>query len=129
MALAMVRVRNRLEHRASGLLQVIARVIGVVGLVGLFLATLHMFEAAIWAGAYWWVGALGSPAEAMLYSVDSMSTRGASGLVLQQHWRMMGALEASGGMLLFGISTAYIFAVMQVYWPLFSPGVHTKPSP
>jgi hypothetical protein len=31
---------------------------------------------------------------------------------------MMGALEAVDGMLLFGISTAYIFAVMQLYWPM-----------
>ena len=29
---------------------------------------------------------------------------------------MMGALEAVNGMLLFGVSTAYIFAVMQVLW-------------
>ena len=43
---------------------------------------------------------------AMLYSVDSMSTRGASGLTLQRYWRMMGALEAGDGMLLFGNSTA-----------------------
>jgi hypothetical protein len=42
-----------------------------------------------------------------------MSARGASGLVLEQHWRMMGALEAMDGMLLFGISTAFIFTVMQ----------------
>jgi len=40
--------------------------------------------------------------------------------MLQQHWQMMGALEAAGGMLLFGISTAYIFAVMQLYWPMLS---------
>jgi uncharacterized membrane protein len=33
---------------------------------------------------------------------------------------MMGALEAAAGMLLFGISTAYIFAVIQVYWPMLS---------
>jgi len=45
-----------------------------------------------------------------------MSTRGASGLMLEQHWRMMGALEATGGMLLFGISTAFTFAVMQAFW-------------
>ena len=56
----------------------------------------------------------------MLYSIDSMSTRGASGLTLPRHWKMMGALEAGNGMLLFGISTAYIFAVMQVYWPMLS---------
>jgi hypothetical protein len=29
---------------------------------------------------------------------------------------MMGALEAVDGMLLFGISTAYIFAIIQVSW-------------
>ena len=47
---------------------------------------------------------------------NSMATRGASGLMLQPHWRMMGALEAADGMLLFGISTAFIFTVMQFYY-------------
>jgi hypothetical protein len=85
----------------------------LVGAVGLLLAVLHGIEATIWAAAYLWLGALGSPIDAMLYSVDSMSTRGASGLTLQRHWQMMGALEACDGMLLFGISTAYNFAVMH----------------
>jgi len=35
---------------------------------------LHGIEAAIWAAAYVWLGALDSPIEAMLYSVDSMTT-------------------------------------------------------
>src|SRR5262249_9828137 len=54
---------------------------------------------------------LDSPTDALLYSVDAMSTRGASGLTLQRPWQMMGALEAVNGMLLFGVSTAYVFAV------------------
>jgi hypothetical protein len=41
----------------------------------------------------------------------------------------MGALEAADGMLLFGISTAYIFAVMQLYWPMFSELVMTRRHP
>jgi hypothetical protein len=49
--------------------------------------------------------------------------------MLQQHWRMMGALEAADGMLLFGISTAYIFATMQVYWPMLSDLLMTRRSP
>ena len=113
-------IRARLETRKLGLRHVIPIVIGVVGVVGLLLAVLHGIEAAIWAGAYVWLGALHSPKDAILYSVDSMTTRGASGLTLERHWQMMGALEAAGGMLLFGISTAYIFAVMQVYWPMLS---------
>jgi hypothetical protein len=88
----------------------------LIAVVGLLLAVLHGIEAGLWAAAYWWLGALESPVEATLYSVDSMSTRGASGMTLEHHWRMMGALEATDGMLLFGISTAFIFAVMQGYW-------------
>ena len=94
---------------------------GVVTATGLMLAVLHGIEAAIWGAAYLWLGALDSPIHAMFYSLDSMTTRGASGLTLQQHWRMMGALEAADGMLLFGISTAYIFVVMQAYWPMLHP--------
>src|SRR5262249_37604386 len=87
---------------------------------GLLLAVLHGIECGIWAAAYLWLGALDSPTDALLYSVDAMSTRGASGLTLQRPWQMMGALEAVNGMLLFGISTAYVFAVMQVYWSMLA---------
>jgi hypothetical protein len=58
--------------------------------------------------------------DALLLSVDSMSTRGASGLILQRPWQIMGALEAVDGMLLFGVTTAYIFAVMQVNWSMLT---------
>ena len=42
---------------------------------------------------------------------------------------MMGVLEAADGMLLFGISTAYIFAVMQVYWEMLSKALITGRHP
>ena len=49
-----------------------------------------------------------------------MTTRGASGLNLAEEWRLMGALEAADGMLLFGISTAFLFAVLQQIWPMLT---------
>jgi hypothetical protein len=121
MAFATVSIRRRLAGENDlRLHHVLAIVIGVIGLVGLLLAGLHGIEAFLWAATYWWLGASASWAEAFLYSVDSISTRGASGLVLKHHWQMMGALEAVDGMLLFGISTAYIFTVMHAYWPLMT---------
>ena len=51
----------------------------------------HGWPMRIWAAAYLWLGALDSPIDALLYSVDAMSTRGASGLTLQRPWQMMGA--------------------------------------
>ena len=115
-ALAFVGVRRRLESRHLPLHRAILVLISLVSTAGLLLAVLHGIEAGIWAAAYLWLGAIASPAEAILYSVDSMSTRGASGLTLEAPWRMMGALESVDGMLLFGISTAYIFAVLQTSW-------------
>ena len=116
MASAMHAIRIRLQSRSHGSLRIFAIVTGAITAMGLLLVVLHGIEAAFWAAAYVWLGALDSPAAAILYSVDSMATRGASGLMLQPHWRMMGALEAADGMLLFGISTAFIFTVMQFYY-------------
>jgi hypothetical protein len=110
----------RVSNRRLGLRHVFAILVGLIGTVGLILAVLHGIEAGLWAAAYCWLGAIVSPEAAMLYSIDSITTRGASGLTLPAHWGMMGALEAVDGMLLFGISTAFIFAVMQTYWPLLT---------
>ena len=94
MALAGVSIRARIESQNHLTLRRVAAIqIGLIGTVGLLLAALHGVEAALWAAAYWWLGALNSPTDAILYSVDSMSTLGASGLVLEPYWRMMGALE------------------------------------
>ena len=110
------KIRRRLERRNLRLPQIFAIVVVAITAMGLLLAGLHGIEAALWAVAYLWLGALGSPETAILYSVDSMATRGGSGYTLEPHWQMMGALEAVDGMLLFGISAAFIFTVMQFYY-------------
>ena len=130
MALVGLAIRVRwLETRPLGLGHVILMVIGATVAIGPPLAALHGIEAAVWAAAYLWLGVFDSPQDAMLYSADAMGTLGESGLTLQPMWRMMGALEAANGMLLFGISTAYIFAVMQAYWPLLSKPFMTGRQP
>ena len=121
LAFAVVGVRVRLESRGPNLWNLIAILICVIGGIGLLLAVVHGIECGIWAGVYLWLGALDSPADALLFSLDSMSTRGASQLTLHRHWQLMGALEAVDGMLLFGVSTAYVFAVMQTYWSMLTP--------
>jgi hypothetical protein len=122
------RVRVRLDTLGLRLSNLIAILICVIAVIGLLLAVLHGIECGIWAAAYLWLGAIDSPMDALLFSLDSMSTRGASGLTLQRHWQMMGALEAIGGMLLFGVSTAYIFAVMQLYWSMLTAYVTSSKS-
>ena len=110
------RFRIRLLRRNRGLAHVIAIVTAVFTAMGMALAVLHGVEAVCWAAAYVWLGALDLLGAAFIYSVDSMATRGASGSVLPPHWQILGALEAGDGMLLFGISAASIFTVMQYYF-------------
>ena len=112
-ALLLERLRDRLTSR-----RVSITIVALVCAVGLQLAVLHVFEAGLWAAAYWWLEAIKSPGDAILYSIDSISTRGGSGLMLAPYWQVMGALEAVDGMLLFGISTAFIFAIAQDYWSI-----------
>jgi hypothetical protein len=115
-----VGIRVRLETRGLKAWSLIAILICMIGVIGLLLAVVHGIECGIWAVAYLRLGALDSPTDALLFSLDSMSTRGASGLTLRRPWQMMGPLEAVDGMLLFGVSTAYLFAVMQTYWSILT---------
>ena len=75
--------RVQLESRRPGLRRLYAIVIGTITTMGLLLAALHVIEAALWAAVYLWLGAFGSLEAAILYSVDTIATRGASGLMLQ----------------------------------------------
>ena len=122
LAYVAVRIQVWLETRGLKVWGLIAILICVIGMVGLLV--LHGIECGIWAAAYLRLGALDSPMDALFFSLDSMSTRGASGLTLQRPWWVMGALEAVDGMLLFGVSTAYLFSVMQVYWSMLT--VHAE---
>jgi hypothetical protein len=92
----------------------------VIGAVGWALAALYGIQAAIWAVAYLLLGAVPVVADAMLYSLNSITGLGDSGLQLQPHWRLLGAVEAANGALLTGISTAFLFAVLSEVWRLIS---------
>jgi hypothetical protein len=128
MGIVAVKIRFRLETRGFDLWNLIPIMICIVTVIGMLLAVALLIECGIWAAAYLWLGALDSPLDALLFSIDSMSTRGASGLTLQRHWQLMGALEAVNGMLLFGLSTAWLFTVGQGYWSMIAAHVTPRKS-
>lgn len=81
-----------------------------------FATVLHALEAGVWAITYCLIGALPDPKSAMLYSLGAMTTYGHDVLALQSHWRMLGAIEALNGWLLFGLSGAFLFWLIQTLW-------------
>jgi len=84
----------------------------------LFATVLHATEVGIWAMAYRFLGALPDMKSAMLYSLNAMTSYGHESLYLEQPWQLLGAIEALNGLLLFGLTTAFLFGMIQQVWSL-----------
>jgi hypothetical protein len=90
----------------------------VMGVTVLLATILHGLEATIWALAYSLLGAVPDSKTAMLYSLEAITSYGHNSLYLAAHWQLMGALEALNGMLLFGLTTAFLYGLIQRVWPV-----------
>ena len=93
----------------------------IIGGTALSATLLHGVEGIIWAGAYRLLGALPDNSSAILYSLNAMTSYGHENLNLERHWQLMGSLEALNGMLLFGLSTAVLFGIIEWVWGLRRP--------
>jgi hypothetical protein len=90
----------------------------VMGVTTLLITALHGFEAGIWAAAYRLLDALPDNHSAMLYSLNAFTSYGHTDISLDVHWQLMGALEALNGMLLLGLTTAFLYGLTQRVWPV-----------
>jgi hypothetical protein len=89
----------------------------VMGIVTLLATLLHASEAVIWAEAYERLGALPDFKHSMLYSLSAITAYGHAEIFLAPHWQLMGAFEALNGLLLFGLTTAFLYAQVRRVWP------------
>jgi hypothetical protein len=85
----------------------------VIGAAALLATLLHGLEAVIWAFTYRFIGSLSDAKSAMLYSLGALTTYGHHSVFLEGRWQLLGALEALDGWLLFGLSTAFLFMLVQ----------------
>jgi hypothetical protein len=72
----------------------------------------HLVEITLWAFALELSGAVADLRTALYSSAGSYTTSG-SDIALPLRWKLLGPFEAVCGMLMFGVSTAFIFAVIQ----------------
>ena len=73
----------------------------------------HLVEVGMWALSLELCGEFSNFAAAYYHSAVNYTTLGDSAFVMTAHWRLLAGLEAGNGMLMFGITTAAIFAVIQ----------------
>jgi len=91
--------------------------VATMGGTTLLATCLHGMEAGIWALAYRHIGALPDGKTAMLYSLNAITSYGHVNSFLEEHWQLMGSLEALNGWLLFGLTAAFLFAIVEKVWP------------
>src|ERR1700730_3712173 len=87
--------------------------LAIVAAAMLLALTGHLIEIALWALALDFCGEFSNFAAAFYHSAGNYTTLGDSTVLVSPRWRLLGPLEASDGMLMFGISTAIIFALVQ----------------
>lgn len=74
---------------------------------------LHMVEIAIWASFYYLRSLFPDFETALYFSITSYTTIGFGDVVLPRAWRMLGGIEGVTGVLLCGLSTAFVFAIIN----------------
>jgi hypothetical protein len=73
----------------------------------------HLIEVTIWAAVLDFSGEFTHFAQAFYHSAMNYTSLGYGDIVMSPSWKLLGPLEAANGMMMFGISTAMIFAVIQ----------------
>jgi Ion channel len=105
----LVRHERRLGHPGSGFWIDFAITVAVV----LFALAAHLVEIAVWAAVFLCCGEFQHLDTALYQSAINYTTLGSSDVIMSPAWRMLGPLEAANGMLMFGVSTAIVFTVLQ----------------
>jgi len=85
----------------------------IVWLVVAFAFVAHMIEIALWAELFVILREFQDFGTACYHSAVNYTTLGYGDILLTPSWRMLGPIEAANGALMFGVSTAMIFAVIQ----------------
>jgi hypothetical protein len=106
----------RISGRALERRHPTAAFVMVLGATTLLATCLHALEAGMWAEAYRLLDALPDARSSMLYSLNAITSYGHSSLMLEDHWQLMGAMESLNGWLLFGLTTAFLFGMVEKVW-------------
>lgn len=87
--------------------------IAIVGRAIALALVAHLIEMAVWAVLFIICGEFVDFGTAYYHSAVNYTTLGYGDVLMSASWRLLGPLEAANGMLLFGVTTAMVFAVIQ----------------
>lgn len=86
---------------------------GIVTRSIIYALVAHLIEIALWALLFVICGEFSDFRTAYYHSAVNYTSLGYGDIIMSPAWRLLGPLETANGMLLFGVSTAMIYAVIQ----------------
>ena len=89
------------------------RNVAIMIVITLVMAAAHLVEIVLWATAFRASSDISTFEKAFYFSAQNYTTLGYGDIVLSDRWRLLGPLEAINGLLLFGLSTAVMFAALS----------------
>jgi hypothetical protein len=98
-----------------------------ISMVLLMLFFGHLLQIAIWAILFIYLGEFNDFLTAFYHSAVNFASLGYGDIVMSEKWRLLGALEASNGVLMFGLSAGTLLAVMTRLFARHNP-VEGKPT-
>jgi len=104
-----LRRRDRLGRFDESLRAATAALSG--GMLILFVG--HLLQVGLWAALFVQLGQFEEYATAFYHSMVNFSSLGYGDIVMSDRWRLLGAMEASSGILMFGLSTGVGLAVFS----------------
>lgn len=87
--------------------------VAIVAAATLMALVAHLAEIALWAFVFIGCGEFRDLPAALYHSAENYTTLGYGDVVMSSSWRLLGPFEAADGMLMFGVSTALIFTVIN----------------
>jgi hypothetical protein len=107
-AIQFIRREQRHGRVGAGLWIDLAIIVSVI----LIAFVAHLIEIALWARIFVICGEFSDFQTAYYHSAVNYTTLGYGDLIMTPSWKLLGPMEAADGMLMFGVSTAMIFAVI-----------------
>ena len=77
---------------------------------------LHTIEIWSWAYLYLLLGQFESLERSLYFSTVTFTTLGYGDITLEPRWQLLSSLEALNGVILLGVTTAFVFAVLLRYF-------------
>jgi hypothetical protein len=90
------------------------------------LMIVHFLEVSVWALTYLFVDATPAGHDVLYFAFVNYTTLGYGDITPVKHWNLLGPLTAMNGVLLFGWSTAFIYAVLRRVLAHIIPDIGTK---